>query len=486
MDEIVERSLRGAHLWDEVKDRLGKPGIGLSGGQQQRLCIARAIAVEPDVLLMDEPASALDPIATLAIEDLIGELKKEYTIVIVTHNMQQASRSSDMTAFFNIEGTGKPGHLVEMDTTEKIFSEPGEEGDRGLRQRPIRLRVGLQEELDQLEAALQEEGELVRRALRGSLNALEQQDEELADEVIAFDDEVDRCYFDIETGIQSLLARQAPAAMDLRLVLAILHDNLHLERMADYCVTVAKLTKLVHDTPPDETLTEALEDMGTRAEEMIQTALDSFANRDVESAEALVDMDELIDAANRRVVHQILSISADPDLREWGLQDAARLTLPRADRRPRGRHRRADGFPRQRPVPRVHGRVALASPGRRRARRTPRRSSRRGRGRCRSSRRRPAGSRTEHPQIAVERGEVVQVARVEFRGLVELGVALRGGVGSQAPDAVAGGAGPSSLEMRRMCAVDNVVGRSDTRGGVDLATASPAPGPTAAAHRSRR
>ena len=182
------------------------------------------------------------------------------------------------------------------------------------------MRVGLQEELDQLEASLQEEGELVRRALRGSLNALGQQDEELADEVIAFDDEVDRCYFAIETNIQSLLARQAPAAQDLRLVLAILHDNLHLERMADYCVTVAKLTKLVHDAPQDATLTEALEDMGTRAEEMIQAALDSFASRDVESAESLVDMDELIDAANRRVVHQILSISADPDLREWGLR----------------------------------------------------------------------------------------------------------------------------------------------------------------------
>ncbi|MBF4457691.1 phosphate ABC transporter ATP-binding protein [Pseudoclavibacter sp. RFBJ3] len=123
-DALVEKSLQGANLWKEVKDRLDLPGSGLSGGQQQRLCIARAIAVSPDVLLMDEPCSALDPISTLAIEDLIEDLKTEYTIVIVTHNMQQASRVSDKTAFFNIAGTGMPGKLIEYDTTKTIFENP--------------------------------------------------------------------------------------------------------------------------------------------------------------------------------------------------------------------------------------------------------------------------------------------------------------------------------------------------------------------------
>ncbi|MFI0465576.1 MULTISPECIES: phosphate ABC transporter ATP-binding protein PstB [Saccharopolyspora] len=124
LDDVAERALRGANLWEEVKDRLNKPGGGLSGGQQQRLCIARAIAVRPDVLLMDEPCSALDPISTLAIEDLISQLKQDYTIVIVTHNMQQAARVSDQTAFFNLRAVGEPGQLVEIDETGKIFSNP--------------------------------------------------------------------------------------------------------------------------------------------------------------------------------------------------------------------------------------------------------------------------------------------------------------------------------------------------------------------------
>jgi phosphate transport system ATP-binding protein len=126
LDAAVEKSLRGANLWTEVKDRLNRPGSGLSGGQQQRLCIARAIAVEPEVLLMDEPCSALDPISTLAIEDLMTELKERFTIVIVTHNMQQAARVSTSTGFFNLSGVGQPGRLVEFNPTEKIFSNPEE------------------------------------------------------------------------------------------------------------------------------------------------------------------------------------------------------------------------------------------------------------------------------------------------------------------------------------------------------------------------
>jgi len=124
LDDVVERSLRSANLWAEVKDRVDRPGAGLSGGQQQRLCIARAIAIEPEVLLMDEPCSALDPISTLAIEDLIHELKDTYTIVIVTHNMQPPARVSSTTAFFNVNAVGEPGRLIEIGETSQIFSNP--------------------------------------------------------------------------------------------------------------------------------------------------------------------------------------------------------------------------------------------------------------------------------------------------------------------------------------------------------------------------
>jgi phosphate transport system protein len=182
------------------------------------------------------------------------------------------------------------------------------------------VRSPFQAELDQLEASLQEEGALVLRVLRGALNALAQRDVELADDVIAFDDDVDRRYLQIEEGIEHLLALQTPVAIDLRLVLAMLHTNLHLERMADYGVTVAKLTKLVADVEPDPLLLQSLQEMGERAEEMTRVALDAFANRDLEAAESLVELDELIDRSNRRFVDRVVEIVGEPGMREWALR----------------------------------------------------------------------------------------------------------------------------------------------------------------------
>jgi phosphate transport system protein len=182
------------------------------------------------------------------------------------------------------------------------------------------MRVSFQQALDGTEARLQEEGELVLRALRGALNALWEQDSELADEVIAFDDEIDGMYAGIHRGIEVLLARQTPVASDLRLVLALLHSNLHLERMGDYCVTIAKLMKLVPDVEPVPALVDAFADMGARAEGMIRVALDAFAERNLEQASSLVELDELIDRANRRVVGQVLALASDPERLEWGLR----------------------------------------------------------------------------------------------------------------------------------------------------------------------
>ncbi|MGZ4389574.1 MAG: phosphate signaling complex protein PhoU, partial [Gaiellaceae bacterium] len=182
------------------------------------------------------------------------------------------------------------------------------------------MRVTFHEELEQLEAALHAEGSLVLRSLRSALNALVRHDLELADEVIRFDDEVDAAYVGIEEGVESLLARQTPVAGDLRRVLAVFRVNLHLERMADYCVTVAKLTKLTEGLPSHARLLEALEEMGTRVEDMIRVALVSFQQRDVEQARLLSDLDEAVDMTNRRAVEEVIALGADPETREWGLR----------------------------------------------------------------------------------------------------------------------------------------------------------------------
>jgi phosphate transport system protein len=180
--------------------------------------------------------------------------------------------------------------------------------------------MAIDEALDRVEAELQEEGQRVVSAIHGAIRALQERDVELADEVIAFDDEIDRLFLGIEESIRSLLALQSPVARDLRLLLAMLHINLLLERTADGCVTVAKLTQLVADAEPDPALADVLTEMGERAEEMLRVALDSFSKRDLHGAESLVELDELIDRANRRFVERLVDVMAEPALREWGLR----------------------------------------------------------------------------------------------------------------------------------------------------------------------
>jgi phosphate transport system protein len=181
-------------------------------------------------------------------------------------------------------------------------------------------RMAIDEALDRIEADLQEEGRRVLSGIRGALRALGERDSELAGEVIAYDDEIDELFQQIERSIQSLLALQTPVARDLRLLLAMLHINLLLERSGDGCVTIAKLTQLVAEADPDPALVEVLVEMGERAEEMFRVALESFANRDLAGAESLVELDELIDRANRRFVERLVDVMAEPSLREWGLR----------------------------------------------------------------------------------------------------------------------------------------------------------------------
>lgn len=181
-------------------------------------------------------------------------------------------------------------------------------------------RIEFQHSLDALEASLQEQGSLVLRALRAAIDALESQDVELCDEVIAFDDEVDARYHGIEKSVELLLAQQSPVATDLRLVLAVLHCSIHLERIGDQSVTIAKLTKLAAGLEPRSDLVEGLRDMGVRAEEMVKHALDAFQQRDVEKAKQLHDLDELIDRTNRRVTDAVLTMASFPGQQEWGMR----------------------------------------------------------------------------------------------------------------------------------------------------------------------
>lgn len=182
------------------------------------------------------------------------------------------------------------------------------------------MRIELQAELDALEAGFQEMGEVVLRAVRGVNDALRSQDVELCDEVIAFDDEIDARYVALERGVEAVLALQNPVASDLRLVLALLHGGLHLERMGDQCVTIAKLTKLSSHLGTNHAILGSLSDMGERCAEMVRLALKAFADRDVEQARELNQLDDLVDRANRQVFRDVLTHVHDAEALEWGMR----------------------------------------------------------------------------------------------------------------------------------------------------------------------
>ena len=279
MDEIVERALNHAALWDEVKDRLKTNAFGMSGGQQQRLCIARCLAVEPDVILMDEPCSALDPISTGKIEDLMMDLKREYSIVIVTHNMQQAARVSDKTAFFTVElddEEHRSGRVVEFDDTDKIFTNPSDSAYGGIRHRQggLACRRRLAATFRRSSSKLEEQAlgglDMVVDALDRALETVQHQDVELASMVISDDDRIDGRYLEVHQGVLSLLALQAPVAGDLRLVAAVLHIIKNMERMGDQCVNMAKLVPLAgHNPPSDERVLSHIQRMGEQARQQV-------------------------------------------------------------------------------------------------------------------------------------------------------------------------------------------------------------------------
>jgi phosphate transport system protein len=272
----------------------------------QRLALERKLAGGAKVLLLEAPRRGLEP--------LLRCLSSEHTVVIATHDLAQAARLADRTALLDAEGS-----LLEQGETAQLLAAPSDDRAEAY----LRAESGSEAargELDRLEASLQEEGALVLRELRGALNALAQRDVRFADDVIALGEDIHRASLRIEKGIRHLLALRLLVATELRLALAMLHANLDLEHMAGEAATIAKLTKLVADVEPDPLLLQSLEEMGERAEEMIRVALDAFANRDLEAAESLVELDELIDRSDRRFVDRIVEIVGEPGKREWVLR----------------------------------------------------------------------------------------------------------------------------------------------------------------------
>ena len=290
MNELVERSLKLAALWDEVKDTLHKKsGASLSGGQQQRLCIARALAVEPEVLLMDEPASALDPISTSKIEELIFQLKQHYTVVIVTHNMQQAARVAEFTGVFP---DGK-SHRVRQD--RKDLYHPRRQADGRLHYRQVWImRSRFQQGLDELKEKLLRMGGLAEQAIDRATEAYRTRDSKYCQMVLTGESAINEAEREIDELSLDLLAMQQPMAVDLRFILAVLKINADLERVGDQAVNIAqRVLDLISE--PEVQLPVDIPRMADSVSTMVQRALEAFLDGKAEVAEAVLQMDGIVD-----------------------------------------------------------------------------------------------------------------------------------------------------------------------------------------------
>lgn len=300
LDEIVERSLRDAAIWDEVKDRLNKSALGMSGGQQQRLCIARALAVQPEVLLMDEPTSALDPISTSKVEDLVMSLKNDYTIIIVTHNMQQATRVSDRTAFFLL------GEVVEYAETEKLFSNPQDKRTEDYisggsdNERVLRIAAGKAEYRDD------PDGRTVRgRHLRCDPGAFGEQSGARR-KGGRFRAEIDQYERDIERLCMRLLLLQQPVATDLRVVSSALKMISDLERIGDQAADIADITK--HVSFREYAGKVHIKEMAKAAIGMVTDSVDSYVKMDAELAKKVAQADDQVDDLFVKVRQELVEL----------------------------------------------------------------------------------------------------------------------------------------------------------------------------------
>lgn len=294
LDDIVEESLKKAAIWDEVKDDLKKSALRLSGGQMQRICIARALAVKPEVILLDEPTSALDPISTSKIEDLLGDLKKEYTIIMVTHNMQQATRISDKTAFF------LSGELIEFNDTNTLFSIPSKEYRRLynwkiwiMKREVLKMRAKFDMELDLLNDKLLEMGGQVESAIEHAVKALVNKDLNLANEVFTSDDIADSMEKDIEDMCLRIILRQHPVASDLRLISSILKMITDLERIGDQAQDISQITMHLVDKDYIKDL-KHIKEMSQIVTGMVKESIDAFLIKDTELIKEVIEKDKKV------------------------------------------------------------------------------------------------------------------------------------------------------------------------------------------------